>query len=101
MDDTRALTLRRFMTEVLRTRNRVAVRGSGVFAGGFGAQRAAVYGVEEDERGEFYAQRTLLKREVLPEHLAAAVFARTGNDLTHTTGLRVPVDAEVAAAFLR
>ncbi|MFD7898189.1 bifunctional aldolase/short-chain dehydrogenase [Streptomyces sp. NPDC059743] len=77
------------------------VRGSGIFAGGWGAERAAVYGVEEERLGEFYAQRTLLKREVLPEHVANAVFALTGGDLSHTTGLHVPVDAGVAAAFLR
>jgi rhamnulose-1-phosphate aldolase/alcohol dehydrogenase len=77
------------------------VRGSGIFAGGWGAQRAAVYGVPESELGAYYAQRTLLKREVLPENVAAAVFALTGGDLTHTTGLHVPVDAGVAAAFLR
>ncbi|MGW3345274.1 bifunctional aldolase/short-chain dehydrogenase [Nonomuraea rubra] len=77
------------------------VRGSGIFASGWGANRAAVYGVEEERLGEFYAQRTLLKREVLPEHVANAVFALTGSDLTHTTGLHVPVDAGVAAAFLR
>ncbi len=77
------------------------VRGSGIFAAGWGAQRAATYGIEEEKLGEFYAQRTLLKREVLPEHVANAVFALTGGDLTHTTGLHVPVDAGVAAAFLR
>jgi NAD(P)-dependent dehydrogenase (short-subunit alcohol dehydrogenase family) len=77
------------------------VRGSGIFAGGWGAKRAAVYGVEEEKLGEFYAQRTILKREVLPEHVAGAVFALTGGDLTHTTGLHIPVDAGVAAAFLR
>lgn len=77
------------------------VRGSGIFAGGWGAQRAAVYGVEESELGAFYAQRTLLKREVLPEHIANAAFALCSPDLSHTTGLHVPVDAGVAAAFLR
>ncbi|WP_203758741.1 bifunctional rhamnulose-1-phosphate aldolase/short-chain dehydrogenase, partial [Cellulomonas chitinilytica] len=77
------------------------VRGSGIFAGGWGAQRAAVYGVPESELGAYYAQRTLLKREVLPEHVAAAVFALTGPDLVQTTGLHVPVDSGVAAAFLR
>jgi NAD(P)-dependent dehydrogenase (short-subunit alcohol dehydrogenase family) len=77
------------------------VRGSGIFAGGWGAKRAAVYGVPEEKLGEFYAQRTILKREVLPEHVANAVFALTGGELTHTTGLHVPVDAGVAAAFLR
>ena len=55
----------------------------------------------EEELGEFYAQRTLLKREVLPEHVAAAVFALDGGDLSQTTGLHIPVDAGVAAAFLR
>jgi NAD(P)-dependent dehydrogenase (short-subunit alcohol dehydrogenase family) len=77
------------------------VRGSGIFAGGWGAQRAAVYGVEEAKLGEYYAQRTLLKHEVLPEHVAAAVFALTAGDLQQTTGLLIPVDAGVAAAFLR
>ncbi|MFI0721020.1 bifunctional aldolase/short-chain dehydrogenase [Streptomyces sp. NPDC021224] len=77
------------------------VRGSGIFAKGWGAQRAATYGIDESELGAFYAQRTLLKREVLPEHVANAVFALTGGELSHTTGLHIPVDAGVAAAFLR
>jgi len=77
------------------------VRGSGIFAKGWGAQRAAVYGVPEERLGEFYAQRTLLKREVLPDHVADAVFALVAGDLSLTTGLHVPVDAGVAAGFLR
>ena len=77
------------------------VRGSGIFAGGWGAQRAAVYGVEEKDLGAYYAQRTLLKKEVLPAHVAAAVFALTGGDLAQTTGLHIPVDSGVAAGFLR
>ena len=77
------------------------VRGSGIFASGWGAQRAAVYGVPEEELGAFYAQRTLLKQEVLPGHVAAAVVALTAGDLTLTTGLHIPVDAGVPAAFLR
>ena len=62
------------------------VRGSGIFAKGWGADRARTYGIPEDKLGEFYAQRTLLKREVLPEHVAAAVFALAGGDLSQTTG---------------
>lgn len=77
------------------------VRGSGIFAKGWGADRARTYGIPEDKLGEFYAQRTLLKKEVLPEHVAAAVFALVGGDLSQTTGLHIPVDAGVAAAFLR
>jgi rhamnulose-1-phosphate aldolase/alcohol dehydrogenase len=77
------------------------VRGSGIFAGGWGAKRAAVYGVPEEDLGKYYAQRTLLKREVLPENVANAAFALCTSDFSHTTGLHVPVDAGVAAAFLR
>jgi rhamnulose-1-phosphate aldolase/alcohol dehydrogenase len=77
------------------------VQGSGIFAGGWGAERAKVYGVDEQELGKYYAQRTILKREVLPVHCANAVFALVGSELTHTTGLHIPVDAGVAAAFLR
>ncbi len=77
------------------------VRGSGIFASGWGANRAKVYGVEEQDLGQFYAQRTLLKQEVLPEHVAAAVVALVSGDLSQTTGLHVPVDSGVAAAFLR
>jgi rhamnulose-1-phosphate aldolase len=77
------------------------VRDSGIFASGWGAERAAVYGVPEDELGAFYASRTLLKREVLPEHVARAVAALTSDELSHTTGVHIPVDAGVSAAFLR
>ena len=77
------------------------VRGSKIFAGGWGAQRAAVYGVKEEELGAYYAGRTLLKREVLPESIASAVFALVGGDLALTTGSHIPVDSGVAAAFLR
>ena len=77
------------------------VQGSGIFSSGWGANRAAVYGVEEEKLGEFYAKRTILKKEVLPDHIAAAVFALLGGDLSLTTGLHIPVDGGVAAAFMR
>ena len=57
------------------------------FASGWGANRAAVYGVEEQDLGKFYAQRTILKREVLPENIANAVFVLCTEQLSHTTGL--------------
>ncbi|NQX11697.1 bifunctional aldolase/short-chain dehydrogenase [Microbacteriaceae bacterium VKM Ac-2855] len=77
------------------------VRGSGIFASGWGANRAKTYGIDEEDLGKFYAQRTILKREVVPENVANAVFALCTADFSHTTGLHVPVDAGVAAAFLR
>jgi rhamnulose-1-phosphate aldolase len=77
------------------------VRGSGIFASGWGADRAATYGVAEEDLGQFYANRTLLKREVVPENVADAVYVLTGPELSRTTGLHIPVDSGVAAAFLR
>ncbi|MEV5069763.1 bifunctional aldolase/short-chain dehydrogenase [Microbacterium sp. LMI12-1-1.1] len=77
------------------------VRGSGIFAAGWGANRAATYGVKEEDLGQYYANRTILKREVVPENVADAVFVLTGPELSRTTGLHIPVDSGVAAAFLR
>ena len=77
------------------------VRGSGIFASGWGANRAATYGVKEEDLGQFYANRTILKREVIPENVADAVYVLTGPELSRTTGLHIPVDSGVAAAFLR
>jgi len=77
------------------------VRGSGIFASGWGANRAATYGVAEEDHGQFYANRTILKREVVPENVADAVYVLTGPELSRTTGLHIPVDSGVAAAFLR
>jgi hypothetical protein len=57
--------------------------------------------VDEADLGQFYASRTLLKTEIVPEHVAAAVFAIVGGDLRVTTGTLIPVDGGVAAAFLR
>ena len=77
------------------------VRGSGIFASGWGANRAKTYGIDEADLGQFYANRTILKREVVPDDVANAVYVLTGPELSRTTGLHVPVDSGVAAAFLR
>jgi NAD(P)-dependent dehydrogenase (short-subunit alcohol dehydrogenase family) len=77
------------------------VRGSGIFAGDWAVERADAYGVPVEELGRFYAERTLLKTEVLPEHVAAAVAALVGGDLSLTTGTFVPVDGGIPAAFPR
>ena len=77
------------------------VRGSGIFAGGWGASRAETYGVAEEDLGKYYAQRTVLKQEVLPEHVAGAVITLTNGSLPVTTGLLIPVDSGVPQAFLR
>jgi rhamnulose-1-phosphate aldolase/alcohol dehydrogenase len=77
------------------------VRGSGIFAGAWAKERAAAYGVPLEELGRFYAGRTLLETEILPEHVADAVAALVGGDLSVTTGTFVPVDGGIPAAFPR
>jgi NAD(P)-dependent dehydrogenase (short-subunit alcohol dehydrogenase family) len=77
------------------------VEGSGIFDGAWREARAAAYGVEPENLGDFYASRTLLGQGVVPEHVADAVVALVGGALSRTTGLLVPVDGGVAAAFLR
>lgn len=77
------------------------VRGSGIFAGEWAQERAEAYGVAVEELGRFYAERTLLKTEILPEHVADAVAALVGGDLRVTTGTFVPVDGGIPAAFPR
>ena len=54
-----------------------------------------------EELGRFYAERTLLKTEILPEHIADAVAALVGGDLSVTTGTFIPVDGGIPAAFPR
>jgi NAD(P)-dependent dehydrogenase (short-subunit alcohol dehydrogenase family) len=77
------------------------VEGSGIFRGAWRETRAAAYGVEPERLGQYYAERTLLGREVLPRHVADAVLALVAGGLSRTTGLLVPVDGGVTSAFLR
>lgn len=77
------------------------VQGSGIFAGGWGANRAEVYGVDEKDLGTFYAQRTILKREVIPDDVAAVISVLASDEFSRTTGTVIPVDSGVAAAFVR
>jgi NAD(P)-dependent dehydrogenase (short-subunit alcohol dehydrogenase family) len=77
------------------------VRGSGIFEGAWGEERAKVYGVPPEDLGKFYAGRTVLGHEVLPEHVADAVFVLCSGELALTTGTILPVDSGVPMAFLR
>jgi hypothetical protein len=42
-----------------------------------------------------------LGRPVLPEHVATAVYVLVAGGLSRSTGLHLPVDGGVAAAFLQ
>jgi rhamnose utilization protein RhaD (predicted bifunctional aldolase and dehydrogenase)/NAD(P)-dependent dehydrogenase (short-subunit alcohol dehydrogenase family) len=50
---------------------------------------------------DFYAQRTLTKRPILPQDCAAAIVWLAGDQSAKTTGHIIPVDGGVSEAFLR
>jgi rhamnose utilization protein RhaD (predicted bifunctional aldolase and dehydrogenase)/NAD(P)-dependent dehydrogenase (short-subunit alcohol dehydrogenase family) len=58
----------------------------------------------EDLRGklaDFYAERTLTRRPILPEDCAKAIVWLLGDDSAKTTGHIIPVDGGLPEAFLR
>lgn len=77
------------------------VRGSGIFGGGWGEDRARTYGVKLEDLGKYYASRSLLREEVLPEDIAAAVYVLVGPELRKSTGLIINVDSGFAPAMVR
>lgn len=50
---------------------------------------------------DFYAQRTLTKRAILPEDCAAAIVWLASDESAKTTGHIIPVDGGLSEAFLR
>jgi rhamnose utilization protein RhaD (predicted bifunctional aldolase and dehydrogenase)/NAD(P)-dependent dehydrogenase (short-subunit alcohol dehydrogenase family) len=50
---------------------------------------------------DFYAQRTLTKRPILPQDCAAAIVWLVGDQSAKTTGHVIPVDGGLPEAFLR
>ena len=50
---------------------------------------------------DFYAQRTLTKRPILPQDCAAAIVWLAGDQSARTTGHVIPVDGGLSEAFLR
>jgi rhamnose utilization protein RhaD (predicted bifunctional aldolase and dehydrogenase)/NAD(P)-dependent dehydrogenase (short-subunit alcohol dehydrogenase family) len=54
-----------------------------------------------DKLANFYAQRTLTKRPILPKDCAAAIVWLAGEESAKTTGHVIPVDGGLHEAFLR
>jgi rhamnose utilization protein RhaD (predicted bifunctional aldolase and dehydrogenase)/NAD(P)-dependent dehydrogenase (short-subunit alcohol dehydrogenase family) len=54
-----------------------------------------------DKLANFYAQRTLTKRPILPKDCAAAIVWLAGEESAKTTGHIIPVDGGLTEAFLR
>ena len=77
------------------------IQGSGIWDAGWRNARASGYGIEPDELGEFYRNRTTLKVNVTPADVAEAISFLAGPRASRTTGGAITVDGGVAAAFVR
>ena len=77
------------------------MQGSGIWDAGWRNSRASGYGIAPDELDEFYRNRTTLKVNVTPTHVAEAISFLAGPRSSRTTGGAVTVDGGVAAAFVR
>jgi rhamnulose-1-phosphate aldolase/alcohol dehydrogenase len=78
------------------------IRGSRIWDGDWRKERASAYGVDSgEELEEFYRKRSLLKRNVLPEDVAEAIYFFASDVSAKSTGNIINVDAGNAQAFTR
>jgi NAD(P)-dependent dehydrogenase (short-subunit alcohol dehydrogenase family) len=78
------------------------IRGSRIWDGDWRKERADAYGVDPGEALEaHYRDRSLLKREVLPQDVAEAVAFLASDLASKSTGNILNVDAGNAQAFTR
>jgi rhamnulose-1-phosphate aldolase/alcohol dehydrogenase len=78
------------------------IRGSRIWDGDWRQERAGAYGVDPgEELEEFYRNRSMLKRSVLPEDIAEGVYFFASDASGKSTGNILNVDAGNAQAFTR
>jgi rhamnose utilization protein RhaD (predicted bifunctional aldolase and dehydrogenase)/NAD(P)-dependent dehydrogenase (short-subunit alcohol dehydrogenase family) len=87
------------------------VAGSTMFPRDRVIQSLEKYGISFNDSGsteelrsklaDFYAQRTVTKRPILPQDCAAAIAWLAGDQSAKTTGHVIPVDGGLSEAFLR
>ena len=77
------------------------IRGSRIWDGKWKEERAASNKIGAEDIEEFYRQRSMLKRSVLPEDIAEAVYFLASDKSAKSTGNIISVDAGNAAAFTR
>lgn len=75
--------------------------GSNIWDGGWAKQRAAAYGIAVEELPDFYKNRSMLKREVLPADIAEAVAFLSSDTSSKSTGNILNVDSGNAQSFTR
>ena len=77
------------------------LRGSKIWTGAWREQRAAAYSMEPDALEDHYRKRSMLKRSVLPEDIAEAVYFLASDLSAKSTGNIINVDAGNAQSFTR
>lgn len=78
------------------------IRGSRIWDGEWRKERAGAHGIDAgSELEEHYRNRSLLKRDVLPEDVAEAICFFAGDRSGKSTGNMLNVDAGNAQAFTR
>ena len=78
------------------------IRGSRIWDGDWRRERAGAHGIDPgSELEEHYRQRSMLKRDVLPEDIAEAVYFLASDASAKSTGNMINVDAGNAQAFTR
>jgi rhamnulose-1-phosphate aldolase/alcohol dehydrogenase len=77
------------------------LRGSKIWTGKWREERAAAYNKSGDDLEAHYRERSLLKRDVLPEDVAEAVYFLASDLSAKSTGNIINVDAGNAASFTR
>lgn len=78
------------------------IRGSRIWDGDWRKERAGAHGIDPGkELEEHYRARSMLKRDVLPEDIAQAVYFLASDMSAKSTGNMINVDAGNAQAFVR
>jgi NAD(P)-dependent dehydrogenase (short-subunit alcohol dehydrogenase family) len=77
------------------------IRGSRIWTGKWKEERAQAYGIGEDDLEEHYRNRSLLKRSVLPEDVAEAIYFLASDQSAKSTGNIINVDAGHPPSFTR
>jgi NAD(P)-dependent dehydrogenase (short-subunit alcohol dehydrogenase family) len=75
--------------------------GSSIWNSSWRAERAATYGIRDDELEAHYRARTTLKVNILPDDVAEAILFLASEASAKTTGGVLTVDGGVPAAYVR
>ncbi|MEC1680604.1 bifunctional aldolase/short-chain dehydrogenase [Bacillus mojavensis] len=77
------------------------LQGSAIWGSSWREERAAAYGIEQDQLEEHYRKRTTLLVNIYPQDIAESIAFLASSKAEKTTGCMVTVDGGVPAAFTR